>query len=347
MNRILIVGAGREGSLENAYFRTFKKIRNLSVDFFDTSTQTRFDGPGAISRITARLITPINYRNVCNRLRQFLFDQKALYDAILICKGAEFSRLFLETCRLLQPSAIWANINPDDPLNVACKGSTNANIVDSIPFYDIYFIWSHRLAEIIKRRGARTVEYLPFGYDPDVHLPPDPPISMEPSAVSFVGAWDRERERTLTELADHNIQIFGNNWDRVSKRSVLFNKISPGNIYGKEFAKVISRSSVSLNLLRPQNIGAHNMRTFEIPAVRGLMLTTRSEEQNAFFPEEEACLMFGDAKELRDQLNRILSDPAWAQKIRERGFQLCQEHSYTDRAKHLVEILSKSGISHV
>ena len=40
------------------------------------------------------------------------------------------------------------------------------------------------------------------------------------------------------------------------------------------------------------------MKTFEIPAMGGLMLTTRSTEQNSFFPENKGCFMFDDIKEL-------------------------------------------------
>mgnify|MGYP006107481757 CR=1 FL=1 len=45
------------------------------------------------------------------------------------------------------------------------------------------------------------------------------------------------------------------------------------------------------------------MRTFEIPSMGGLMLTTRSNEQNKFFPENKASLMFKDIQNLTKKLN--------------------------------------------
>ena len=66
----------------------------------------------------------------------------------------------------------------------------------------------------------------------------------------------------------------------------------------------MNRSAISLNILRKQNYSAHNMRTFEIPANNGLMLTTRSNEQNKFFKENKACFMFSTKKELKKK-NKI------------------------------------------
>jgi|TARA_B110000483_G_C18016710_1_gene473337 spore maturation protein CgeB len=45
------------------------------------------------------------------------------------------------------------------------------------------------------------------------------------------------------------------------------------------------------------------MRTFEIPSMGGLMLTTRSNEQDKFFPENKASLMFKDIQNLTKKLN--------------------------------------------
>ena len=44
----------------------------------------------------------------------------------------------------------------------------------------------------------------------------------------------------------------------------------------------MNKYAIALNILRDQNLSSHNMKTFEIPAFNGLMLTTRSKEQNFF-----------------------------------------------------------------
>ena len=41
----------------------------------------------------------------------------------------------------------------------------------------------------------------------------------------------------------------------------------------------MNKYAIALNILRDPNLSSHNMKTFEIPAFNGLMLTTRSKEQ--------------------------------------------------------------------
>ena len=83
------------------------------------------------------------------------------------------------------------------------------------------------------------------------------------------------------------------------------------------------------------------MRTFEIPALGGLMLTTRSEEQQEFFPEGEASLMFEDTAELIDQIRGVFSDPARAHAIRRQGQMRVLQHTYSKRAQGLLAALHK------
>ena len=65
-------------------------------------------------------------------------------------------------------------------------------------------------------------------------------------------------------------------------------------------------SAISLNILRDQNQSSHNMKSFEIPANNGLMLTTRSREQSFFFKENVCCYMYS-SKELNEKIRFILN----------------------------------------
>ena len=58
-----------------------------------------------------------------------------------------------------------------------------------------------------------------------------------------------------------------------------------------------------MNVLRLQNKGSHNMRTFEIPASGGFMLQERSNEVLEFFEEGKEIECFSSVKELKDKIN--------------------------------------------
>lgn len=299
---------------------------------------TRYKG---INRLMQNRYTFYLYANRTEkRLIEFINTTDQSFDCIIVFKGMELTLETLKACSKLQPDARWININPDDPFNIESIGSSNRNVMDSLSFYDVYCTWSRIITEKLKEHGCKRVEYLPFGYDPDSHVPPREPTSIKPGVISFVGAWDTQREAVLTALADYDLRIYGIGWNRISMKSPLKNKIVPENIYGEALSEVIYSSTVCLNLLRPQNAGAHNMRTFEIPAMGGVMLTARSEEQNMFFPEEEASLMFNDIKDLRRQLDRAIADDVLVRGIRSRSRESIIGHSYRDRAKYLMEIIS-------
>lgn len=79
------------------------------------------------------------------------------------------------------------------------------------------------------------------------------------------------------------------------------------------------------------------MRTFEVPAMGGLMITTRSAEQNVFFPEGEGCLMYADRDELRATVQSLLDATTDAPGIKRRGLELARSHSYLARAEQLLQ----------
>ena len=83
------------------------------------------------------------------------------------------------------------------------------------------------------------------------------------------------------------------------------------------------------------------MRTFEIPSMGGLMLTKRTEEQQEFFPEGKACYMYENGLELADKIAYILNNEQEANKVRIYGQTLAKVHSYTNRAKFLLNELLK------
>lgn len=62
------------------------------------------------------------------------------------------------------------NFYPDNPF-VFWNGNSNKNILNSLPYYDCFLIWSKLLIPILKTVGAKDVYYLPFAYDNDIYYP--------------------------------------------------------------------------------------------------------------------------------------------------------------------------------
>ena len=79
------------------------------------------------------------------------------------------------------------------------------------------------------------------------------------------------------------------------------------------------------------------MRTFEVPAMKGLLLTRRSKEQNIFFPENKASLMFSNLNELKKKITFIKNNPKKVSEIRNKGYLISKKHSYTSRSIYLLK----------
>ena len=97
---------------------------------------------------------------------------------------------------------------------------------------------------------------------------------------------------------------------------------------------------MSLNILRDQNENSHNMKTFEIPAMGGLMITKRTKEQEYFFPENEACLMYQDLNELKTKIRKVLKKSKKFHKISKKAYKLSKYYSYKSRAKQILKSLN-------
>lgn len=334
--QLLIVGSTRAGAIECAYVRALRRFNKLVVGHFDLEHPA---GWLMRTRGLSRLTQSIQAEFAGRGLYTYLRYNPAPYSAVIVFKGALLSPFWLRNCRQITEAALWVNVNPDDPFNLSSPGATNHNIVRTIKEFDLYAIWHERLIPAIKSAGCREVMYLPFAYDMDEHFPASVRDEKLTDTITFVGTWDREREAVLTEIADSSLLVHGYGWDRVNKHSPLWNCISAKNLYGDALRNVTTSSKASLNLLRPQNYGGHNMRTFEIPAMRGLMVTTFSQAQGRFFPDGESSLMFSHSAELRQIVQMIVREEIDCDAIRAAAFSSSRGHSYLERAQSLVETI--------
>jgi len=333
---ILLVGLAWRTSLEQMYLRAFRANGCRKVDLLDVEASQPV---WSRNRVVNRFLPGVGHAWVSQRLLTHLRGCHNRYRWIVVFKGMQFSRHVLEECRRLAPTALWININPDDPYNLASRAASNSNVTESLSFFDAYCTWSRSIEDRLRADGCHKVIYLPFGYDTAYHVPHGPTHKATPARISFIGSWDREREAVLARLAKYNVSIHGNSWERVARTFPLSSGLAYRDVFGREMAAINGSSAISLNLLRPQNRGSHNMRTFEIPAMGGLMLTSRTMEQQEFFPEDEACYMYADVAELEEKIEYILANKRKADRVRARGMELVREHSYANRARFILKEL--------
>ncbi|HEX4374030.1 MAG TPA: glycosyltransferase, partial [Puia sp.] len=157
--------------------------------------------------------------------------------------------------------------------------------------------------------------------------------------VCFLGNPDNERAAFLAELLNKEIKIdlYGNDWRKFIDHPNA--SVFPP-VYGDEFWKTLHRYRVQLNLMRVHNLNSHNMRSFEIPSVGGIMIAPDTPEHRIFFEDGKEIFLFKNSEECAEKINYVMNLPAGeADKIRSnaRHRSITSGYSYKDRAKAVYE----------
>lgn len=94
------------------------------------------------------------------------------------------------------------------------------------------------------------------------------------------------------------------------------------------------------NMVRAEHGCAHSMKTFEIPACGGFMLTNWTKEQAEFFEDDKDCVFFHTQEEMLDRAKYYISHDAQRRRIAEAGHAAVQPHSYVVRARQILDEIS-------
>jgi spore maturation protein CgeB len=335
--KILIVGSDKIYAIENFYK---KYLEQLGAE--------------------VKLFTAQNY--FYSYYQKSLFN-KILYRASLSGIIPEINRLFRQHVGEFKPDIIWVfkgmeitpqsltwakgrnirlvNYNPDNPFIFSGRGSGNSNVTKSIPLYDLHFTYNLEVKKKLEEVYKLPVVYLPFGFDLSDGLFRECAEQGEILKACFAGNPDTKRACFIEKLAEGGIEIdvYGNQWDQFVKNPAI--TIHPP-VYGREFWKILRRYRLQLNLMRMHNEDSHNMRSFEVPAVGGIMLAPDTPEHRLFFDDGKEVFLFSSIEHCVELAHSILNlSQTEADRIRlsARERSLHSGYSYQDRADTALQAL--------
>ncbi|MDQ3897243.1 MAG: glycosyltransferase [Actinomycetota bacterium] len=244
-------------------------------------------------------------------------------EAVLVLKGRNLGR---EAVHRVRESGVPVTIYyPDNPFWAA--GDTG-DPLSRLAEADLAIIWSERLAGLLRPR-ARRVEVVPFGFDSRWY-PLSPPGSRR-EGVAFIGTWSMRRERFLSALRGLPLTVHGLGWDRA--------RIGGGPPLTEAAAgHVLRHALVGVNLLHPQNAGAHNMRTREI-AASGAVEVTEPGTDGTPLRDGESCAWFRTPEELREAVLSFLDRPEKAVAVASHGQALVAPDTYVRRGELIARLI--------
>jgi len=338
--KIMIVGSDYVWSIERLYKKYLEEAgaevvlfaaQNRFYDYYHKSVFNKLLFRAGLSRvleeINASLLTE------AERVRP---------DVIWVFKGME---LFPKTLSALREKGIRiVNFNGDNPFIFTSRGSGNKYVYQSLPLYDLHFTYNLEIKARLQREYSVRTVLLPFGFDVSDEVYEACRHEEEVKKVCFIGNPDPARAAFIDQLAAANIpiDIYGSPaWSKA-----IINKtvtIHPA-IYGDDFWKTLRRYRVQLNLMRPHNENSHNMRSFEIPAIGGIMLAPATDEHLLFFDDNKEAFLFTGPDSCIEKARQILSlttDQAGMIRDQARARSVRDGYSYRDRAGFVLKEIQK------
>lgn len=329
---MLIVGSDTAYAIETHYLLHFKKHSLINKVNLFPARSLFFEHQ---KKLKNKIAFKLGHKSIYDSINTQLLSEcnRQPYHVALVFKGME---IFPETIKELKLKGIkLINYNPDSPFDFSGEGSGNKNITNSIHLYDLHFTYNFEILDRLKALGTQAI-LLPFGYDGSISFWE---TVTEKNKLCFIGYADEERTAIINHIASQGIQIdvYGPKWKtkHLSKNITVHDAV-----YGHAFHQVLRQYRIQLNLLRPHNGQAHNMRSFEIPGAGGIQLCKRTLDHQKYFKENENIFMFGSIKESVEKAKYLLLlSNQDANKIRQSAFNHCvnQHYSYFYRANDCIE----------
>jgi spore maturation protein CgeB len=335
MATVLIVGSDSPEVLESSYARAFQQV-GWQVCFWQPLAALKLAARGG--RLGGLFSLFVHVEPWWRKANLQLIQQvNQIKPDLLLVIGIQGVRAgTLAQLRARHPHMVVYCLYPDSPHNL------DGERIHCLPFFDRVISSSPAWAAAFASLGAKRATYLPFAADTELHQPVTLTGRGQLFAhdVTFIGSWRVEREEILTQLADYDLAVWGNDYwqKRTQPRSPLKQKWGGRTLIGAEFAQACAQSKIMLNIMDAISWPGPNMRTFELPACAAFALAERSDPILDLFREGETIECFADAAEARDKIDYYLTHDAARERIARAAYEFVTQagHTYRDRVETLL-----------
>ena len=326
--KILIYGENWQGTLPRLLHDDLKR-RGFFVDIFDfTDIVPGIKVRTFFQKVQRRLFLSFYIKRVRALFINRVADSSP--EIVLVSKGLYLDQKTIECIK--ESGAYIINWNPDDFFNMK---NSSADLVKAMSSYNLIVSPRKHLFKKYKDHGAQDLLFLDWYYVPELHHGHDVDLDIE---ASFVGSWSPSREDFIGKL-NKKFKIWGGGWEKSSLRFRAKHDVQKKILTQLEMSEVFSRSRFNLNLLTHENDDLTNLRLFEVPASRGLLLTEKNSTVSEYFLNMEDCLMFSSVEEV----NEIFVKDLDFEKICLNGYKKITKggNSFCSRVDQLVDSFEK------
>jgi spore maturation protein CgeB len=175
----------------------------------------------------------------------------------------------------------------DDPWNIHHRTPWFMKL---LPLYGRVF--TPRTANEVDLRQicGERVRRLRFGFAPDVHFRPESARVGHENHLVFIGGGDPQRTAMLKSVvkAGLDVELWGGYWS-----GAHWTGQARGHAEPSEFRRLVAEAGINLCLVRRANRDGHSMRSFELPAVGGVVLAEDTDDHRDIFGKDGAVFFQG------------------------------------------------------
>lgn len=186
--------------------------------------------------------------------------------------------------------------------NMLVKQNKSHFFLKILKFSDIYYTFfrNRKVNEKVKKLSKKTCLSLPFIELEKINKLDE--INNEKTKVLFIGKMDSKRLKYCKYLAENNIcvNVYGSGWNNyvnVSHNLIINNR----PVFGNEYKNIIS-NSICLNFMRDFTQDFFNLKTIEIPAYGGFLLSESTKYQKKILREKIEADYFQNEKDLLEKV---------------------------------------------
>jgi len=183
---------------------------------------------------------------------------------------------------------------------------------------------------------------VPLGCDVSYYqsVSPDDKFKQENGTdVSFIGMFDKYRERFLMSLSEFNLGIWSWNIKDYSTPLLNFHR---GTVFADDMIKVLKSSKIGLNIHRDFEISGGNYRLFEIPACGVMQLVDEKRDVGKYFEVGKEIVTFSGEDDLVEKVRYYLEHPDERDKIARAGFErVTKDHTLSQRMEIILQLMQK------
>lgn len=327
--KILIIGENNSNSLETIYRKNFLELNCSTVKIISYFIPKQY----FIKKII-NFFEKYFFYLYCLIQNYFLIKKfkrdKHSYDLVIVFNGYYlFEKTILNLKKKSKLSLI--NIQTD---NIFKKKNI---LLKKIKIFDKIYVWSKKLKKEIQYKTAinkKKIFYLPFGYDQFLFKKKLRTKKLD--KILFYGSWDLKREELLSNINHKILKIYGNGWEKAKKNFRSKYDIK-AELIGTKLVNEISNSLVCLNFFRDQAKDTMNMRSFEVIAYGGNLLSEYSLDQKSYFKNFKGIFYFKNISQVNTNYEKLIMIKQNLLKTREHNLKKIKNDSYLNRAQFILK----------